>query len=73
MIINTVAMHQITPDQHNLQHSFDATIGTSFDTSVTPDVFQQLLADKRSPNTRRAYENRSKDQHEVTALLDELV
>ena len=48
--------HQITPFQHNLQHSFDATIGTSFDTSVTPDVLQQLLADKRSANTRRAYE-----------------
>jgi integrase/recombinase XerC len=49
-------MQQITPSQHNLQHSFDATIGTSFDTSVTPDVLQQLLADKRSLNTRRAYE-----------------
>lgn len=49
-------MHQITPTQHNLQRSLDATIGTSFDTSVTPDVLQQLLADKRSPNTRRAYE-----------------
>lgn len=49
-------MNQITPTQHNLQRSFDATIGTSFDTSVTPDVLQQLLADKRSPNTRRAYE-----------------
>jgi len=56
MIINTVTMHKITPSQHNLQHSFDATIGTSFDTSVTPDVLQQLLSDKRSPNTRRAYE-----------------
>jgi integrase/recombinase XerC len=49
-------MHQITPSQHNLERSFDATIGTSFDISVTPDVLQQLLADKRSPNTRRAYE-----------------
>lgn len=49
-------MHQITPTQHNLQRSFDATIGTSFDTSVTPDVLQQLLSDKRSLNTRRAYE-----------------
>jgi integrase/recombinase XerC len=56
MIINTVAMHQITPSQHNLELSLDATIGTSFDTSVTPDVLQQLLADKRSLNTRRAYE-----------------
>lgn len=49
-------MHQITPTQHNLQRSFDATINTSFDTSVTPDVLQQLLVDKRSPNTRKAYE-----------------
>jgi len=49
-------MQQITPSQHNLTRSFDATIGTSFDTSVTTDVLQQLLADKRSPNTRRAYE-----------------
>jgi integrase/recombinase XerC len=49
-------MTHITPSQHNLQRHFDATIGTSFDTSVTPDVLQQLLADKRSANTRRAYE-----------------
>jgi integrase/recombinase XerC len=49
-------MHQNTSSQHNLQLSLDATIGTSFDTSVNPDVLQQLLADKRSPNTRRAYE-----------------
>lgn len=49
-------MNQITPSKHNLQRSFDATIGTSFDTSVTPDVLQQLLSDKRSINTRRAYE-----------------
>jgi hypothetical protein len=53
-IINTAAMHQITPSQHNLQRSFEATIGTSFDTSVTPNVLQQLLVDKRLPNTRRA-------------------
>jgi integrase/recombinase XerC len=49
-------MTHITPSQHNLQRNFDATIGTSFNTSVTPDVLQQLLADKRSANTRRAYE-----------------
>ncbi len=47
------------PAEHSLTRltaSLDATIGTSFDTSVTPDVLQQLLADKRSLNTRRAYE-----------------
>jgi hypothetical protein len=54
-IYHTKPMHK-PPTQHNLQRSFDAKISTSFDTSVTPDVLQQLLADKRSPNTRRAYE-----------------
>lgn len=49
-------MTHISPIQRNLQRSFDATINTSFDTSVIPDVLQQLLADKRSANTRRAYE-----------------
>jgi integrase/recombinase XerC len=47
------------PSEHSLTRlnaSLDATIGSSFDTSVTPDVLQQLLADKRSANTRRAYE-----------------
>ena len=47
------------PTEHSLTRlnaSLDATIGTSFDTSVIPDVLQQLLADKRSANTRRAYE-----------------
>ena len=48
--------HQISPAQHNLQRSFDAKISTSFDTSITPDVLQQLLAGSRSANTRRAYE-----------------
>jgi hypothetical protein len=49
-------MHKITPTQHSLNRSLDAKIGTSFDTSVNPDVLAQLLADKRSLNTRRAYE-----------------
>ncbi|MBD0364161.1 MAG: tyrosine-type recombinase/integrase, partial [Coleofasciculus sp. C3-bin4] len=53
--------HQITPIQHNLTRSFDATINTSFDISITPDVLQQLLEDKRSPNTRAAYEKDLKD------------
>ena len=48
--------HQITPLHHNLQRSLDATINTSFDISITPDVLQQLLADKRSPATRTAYQ-----------------
>lgn len=49
-------MYKIPPSQHNLDRLLDAKIGTSFDTSVNPDVLAQLLADKRSPNTRRAYE-----------------
>lgn len=39
-----------------LKTSFDAPLCTSFDTSVTLNVLQQLLSDKRSVNTRRAYE-----------------
>lgn len=59
--------HQITPIQHNLTRSLDATIGTSFDISITPNVLQQLLEDKRSPNTRAAYEKDLKDFFEETA------
>ncbi|MEQ8464003.1 tyrosine-type recombinase/integrase [Coleofasciculus sp. E1-EBD-02] len=47
--------HKI-PIPHSLQGSLHATIGTSFGSSTTPDVLQQLLADKRSPSTRQAYE-----------------
>jgi integrase/recombinase XerC len=40
-----------------LEASFDAKIERYFDTLDTePDVLKQLLADKRSENTRRAYE-----------------
>src|SRR5919202_4070520 len=59
--------HQITPFQHNLQCSLSAKIDISFDTSVTPDVLQQLLEDKRSPNTRAAYENDLKDFFKETS------
>jgi len=59
--------HQINPIQHNLQRSFDATINTSFDISVTPDVLQQLLEDKRSPNTRAAYQRDLNDFFKETA------
>jgi integrase/recombinase XerC len=50
-----------TPLQHNLTRSLDAKIGVSFDISTTPDVLQQSLEDKRSPNTRAAYEKDLKD------------
>jgi integrase/recombinase XerC len=40
-----------------LESSLDAKIERYFDTLDTdPDVLKQLLADKRSENTRRAYE-----------------
>jgi integrase/recombinase XerC len=40
-----------------LEASLDAKIERYFDTLDTdPDVLKQLLADKRSENTRRAYE-----------------
>lgn len=40
-----------------LEASLDAKIERYFDTVDTdPDVLKQLLADKRSENTRRAYE-----------------
>ena len=39
-----------------LSASLDTTIGTSFGLNVSPDVLQQLLADKRSINTRHAYQ-----------------
>ncbi len=59
--------HQITPVQHNLTRSLDAKIGASFDISITPDVLQQLLEDKRSANTRKAYEKDLKDFFKETA------
>ena len=43
-----------------LEASLDAKIERYFDTLDTdPDVLKQLLADKRSENTRRAYERLS--------------
>jgi len=41
----------------HLEASLDAKISRHFNTLDTdPDVLKQLLADKRSENTRRAYE-----------------
>ncbi|OKH44719.1 tyrosine-type recombinase/integrase [Scytonema sp. HK-05] len=47
----------------SLQSALDAKIGSEFADciDVTPDVISQLLADTRSPNTRRAYEMDLKD------------
>ena len=38
-----------------LEASYATPIGASFEIDNQPDVIAQLLADKRSPNTRRAY------------------
>jgi integrase/recombinase XerC len=39
-----------------LEASLDAKISRHFNLDTYPDVLKQLLADKRSENTRRAYE-----------------
>jgi len=49
-------MPRLGTSRHNLERSLAAKIGTSFKIKSTPDVLSQLLAEKRSPNTRLAYE-----------------
>jgi len=49
-------MTQTITIQSKLQRCLDAKIGQSFRLKSVPDVLSQLLADKRSPNTRLAYE-----------------
>jgi len=50
-------MNQADSSIARLESSLDAKIERYFDTLDTdPDVLKQLLADKRSENTRRAYE-----------------
>jgi integrase/recombinase XerC len=49
-------MSQTITIQSKLQRCLDAKIGASFKLKSVPDVLSQLLADKRSPNTRLAYE-----------------
>jgi integrase/recombinase XerC len=56
IIIATLNMTHITTIQHNLERNLDGRISTSFDPKFPTEVLQQLLADKRSINTRRAYE-----------------
>jgi integrase/recombinase XerC len=55
IIANTKMTQAITP-YTRLQRCLDAKIGASFRLKSVPDVLSQLLADKRSPNTRKAYE-----------------
>ncbi len=55
-IITKGKMTQTAAIQSKLKRCLDAKIGASFRLKSVPDVLSQLLADKRSPNTRRAYE-----------------
>lgn len=50
-----------------LNASFDASVGTSFSHTLNtdPDVLSQLLADKRSVNTQKAYEKDINDFFKV--------
>ncbi len=49
-------MPRLGSSRSNLERSLDAKIGTSFGIQSSPDVLAQLLAEKRSPSTRIAYE-----------------
>lgn len=50
-----------------LESSLNTPIGSSFKIDNRPDVVAQLLADKRSPNTRRAYRKDITDFFRVVA------
>ena len=53
-----------------LEASYAKPIGASFNIDEVPDVIAQLLADKRSPNTRRAYKKDLTDFFKVVANTD---
>jgi len=55
-IIATQYMTHITAIQHSSEHNFDGRIEASYSPQNHKEVLQQLLSDKRSINTRRAYE-----------------
>lgn len=44
-----------------LENAYTLTIGDDFCIDGDPDVIEQLLADTRSPNTKRAYEKDLRD------------
>ena len=50
-----------------LEASLVSKIGSSFNLENSPDVLAQLLAQKRSPNTRRAYQKDIKDFFQLLA------
>ena len=60
-------MNEPTSAIARLEASLTTPIGTSFALDNQPDVIAQLLADKRSPNTRRAYMKDLTDFFQVVA------
>lgn len=54
-------MSELTSAITRLEASLSTPIGSSFNLENQPDVVAQLLANSRSPNTRRAYQKDIKD------------
>lgn len=63
-------MSNLTSSITMLEASLATTIGASFNIDNQPDVIAQLLADKRSPNTRRGYMKDINDFFKVVANTD---
>ena len=60
-------MSELTSAVTRLEASLTTKIGSSFKIDNQPDVVAQLLAQKRSPNTRRAYKKDIQDFFKVMA------
>ena len=60
-------MSDLTSAITRLETSLSTKIGSSFKIDEVPDVVAQLLAQKRSPNTRRAYKKDLNDFFKVMA------
>ena len=60
-------MSNLTHAIASLESALATPIGSSFQIDNQPDVIAQLLADKRSPNTRRAYRRDIIDFFQVVA------
>ena len=60
-------MTDLTSAITRLETSLTTPIGSSFNLDEVPDVVAQLLAQKRSPNTRRAYKKDLNDFFKVMA------
>lgn len=63
-------MTELTSAIARLEASLTTPIGSSFNIDEVPDVIAQLLAEKRSPNTRRAYRKDLYDFFKVVANTD---